>query len=94
MKSGIGRLSSGMGYGFLAGAAAGLLAGVILGRLFLWTTVGVVAGLAAGVAIVLSLPERRRMGEGKPGRTAGVIHSGSGADSRSGNGSVDRGEGG
>ncbi len=50
MKSSIGKLTAGIGYGFLFGAAAGLTAGVVLHRLFFWTIIGVVAGVAIGIA--------------------------------------------
>jgi hypothetical protein len=53
MKSTIGRLTAGIGYGFLFGAAAGLTTGVVLDRLFFWTAIGVAAGVIIGIAIAL-----------------------------------------
>ena len=60
MKSTIGRLTAGIGYGFLFGAAAGLTAGVVLHRLFFWTIVGVVAGLVIGIAAALIIAAKSR----------------------------------
>ena len=60
MRSTIGRLTAGIGYGFLFGAAAGLTAGVVLHRLFFWTATGVVAGLVIGVVVALIVTARRR----------------------------------
>ncbi|MCK4549790.1 MAG: hypothetical protein KAU49_06460 [Candidatus Krumholzibacteria bacterium] len=54
MKSTIGKLTAGIGYGFLFGAAAGLIAGVVLDRLFFWTIIGMAAGLVIGIAICCS----------------------------------------
>jgi hypothetical protein len=61
MKSTIGRLTAGIGYGFLFGAAAGLTAGVVLDRLFFWTIIGVAAGLVVGclVALIIAAKSRR-----------------------------------
>jgi F0F1-type ATP synthase assembly protein I len=60
MKSTIGKLTAGIGYGFLFGAAAGLTVGVILDRLFFWTIIGVIAGLVIGCAIALIIAARSR----------------------------------
>jgi F0F1-type ATP synthase assembly protein I len=60
MKSSIGKLTAGIGYGFLFGAAAGLTAGVVLDRLFFWTIIGVVAGLIIGIAAALIIAARSR----------------------------------
>ncbi len=60
MKSSIGKLTAGIGYGFLFGAAAGLTAGVVLNRLFFWTIIGVVAGLIIGIAAALIIAARSR----------------------------------
>jgi hypothetical protein len=51
MKNCLGRFTAGIGYGFLAGAAAGLTAGVITRDLFFWTVVGVAAGIVVGCII-------------------------------------------
>ena len=60
MKSSIGKLTAGIGYGFLFGAAAGLTAGVVLDRLFFWTIIGVVAGLFIGIAVALIIAAKNR----------------------------------
>ncbi len=60
MKSTIGRLTAGIGYGFLFGAATGLTAGVVLDRLFFWTVIGVAAGLVIGIAIALVVAAKSR----------------------------------
>ena len=60
MKSTIGKLTAGIGYGFLFGAAAGLTAGVITDELFFWTIIGVVAGVVIGCAAALVLAARNR----------------------------------
>ncbi len=60
MKSSIGKLTAGIGYGFLFGAAAGLTAGVVLDRLFFWTIIGVVAGLIIGIAAALIIAAKNR----------------------------------
>ena len=60
MKSTIGRLTAGIGYGFLFGAAAGLTAGVVLDRLFFWTIIGVIAGLVIGAAAALAIAAKSR----------------------------------
>lgn len=60
MKSTIGKLTAGIGYGFLFGAAAGLTAGVITDDLFFWTTIGVVAGVVIGCAAALAVAARSR----------------------------------
>jgi len=60
VKSTIGRLTAGIGYGFLFGAAAGLTAGVVLDRLFFWTVIGVAAGLVIGIAIALVVAAKSR----------------------------------
>ncbi len=60
MKSSIGKLTAGIGYGFLFGAAAGLTAGVVLNRLFFWTIIGVVAGLIIGIAAALIVAAKNR----------------------------------
>lgn len=60
MKSSIGRLTAGIGYGFLFGAAAGLTAGVVLHRLFFWTIIGVVAGVAIGIVTALIIAAKSR----------------------------------
>jgi hypothetical protein len=60
MKSTIGRLTAGIGYGFLFGAAAGLTAGVVLDRLFFWTIIGVAAGLVIGIAVALIIAAKSR----------------------------------
>ena len=60
MKSSIGKLTAGIGYGFLFGAAAGLTAGVVLDRLFFWTIIGVVAGLIIGIAAALIIAVKNR----------------------------------
>jgi len=60
MKSSIGKLTAGIGYGFLFGAAVGLTAGVVLDRLFFWTIIGVVAGLIIGIAAALIIAARSR----------------------------------
>lgn len=60
MKSTIGKLTAGIGYGFLFGAAAGLTVGVITDRLFFWTIIGVVAGVVIGCAIALAIAAKSR----------------------------------
>ena len=60
MKSSIGKLTAGIGYGFLFGAAAGLTAGVVLHRLFFWTIIGVAAGLVIGIAAALIIAAKSR----------------------------------
>lgn len=60
MKSTINRLASGIGYGFLAGAAAGLTAGVLLGSLFPWTAAGALLGVGAGCITVSAAGRRSR----------------------------------
>jgi hypothetical protein len=60
MKGTIGRLTAGIGYGFLCGAAVGLTAGVITDRLFFWTIIGVAAGVLIGCAIALAAAARSR----------------------------------
>ena len=60
MKSSIGKLTAGIGYGFLFGAAAGLTAGVVMDRLFFWTIIGVVAGLFIGIAVALIIAAKNR----------------------------------
>jgi hypothetical protein len=62
MKSTLGRLTAGIGYGFLFGAAAGLLTGVILDRLIFWAAVGAAAGIIIGIAVssIIALGKRRR----------------------------------
>jgi hypothetical protein len=60
MKSTIGRLTAGIGYGFLFGAAAGLTAGVVLDRLFFWTIIGVAAGLLIGISVALIVAAKNR----------------------------------
>jgi hypothetical protein len=63
MRSTMGRLTAGIGYGFLGGAAAGLTAGVITEDLFFWTIAGTVAGVAVGCAIALAAEARVRQRE-------------------------------
>ena len=65
MTNNLGRLTAGIGYGFLGGAAAGLTAGVIANRLFFWTVIGVVAGIVIGCAIALAAAARVRRGKGR-----------------------------
>jgi len=60
MKNSIGKLTAGIGYGFLFGAAAGLTAGVVLDRLFFWTIIGVAAGLIIGIAAALIIAAKNR----------------------------------
>lgn len=60
MKSTIGRLTAGIGYGFLFGAGAGLTAGVVAHRLFFWTIIGVIAGVAIGISVALILAAGNR----------------------------------
>ena len=60
MKSSIGKLTAGIGYGFLFGAAAGLTAGVVTENLFFWTIIGVAAGVLIGCAIALAIAARGR----------------------------------
>jgi F0F1-type ATP synthase assembly protein I len=60
MKSSIGRLTAGIGYGFLFGAGAGLTAGVVTDRLFFWTIIGVIAGIVIGCAVALIVAARSR----------------------------------
>ena len=60
MKSTIGRLTAGIGYGFLFGAAAGLTSGVVLDRLFFWTIIGVIVRLVLGVAVALAIAAKSR----------------------------------
>jgi hypothetical protein len=60
MKSTIGKLTAGIGYGFLFGAAAGLTAGVVQDRLFFWTIAGVMAGLVIGIAVALIIAAKSR----------------------------------
>lgn len=60
MKSTIGKLTAGIGYGFLFGAAAGLTAGVVTKNLFFWTIIGVVAGVGIGCAVALAIAARGR----------------------------------
>jgi len=73
MKSTIGRLTAGIGYGFLFGAAAGLTAGVVTDRLFFWTIIGVIAGLVIGIAVALILAagNRRMKSRFEPSGDAG-----------------------
>ena len=60
MKNAIGKLTAGIGYGFLFGAGAGLIAGVVTKNLFFWTIIGVVAGILGGCAIALAVAARGR----------------------------------
>jgi hypothetical protein len=76
MKSTIGKLTAGIGYGFLFGAAAGLTAGVVLDRLFFWTIIGVVAGLVIGIATALVVAAKNRRVAKRFAQSAEVMDEG------------------